>query len=163
VIEYNAAPPPPQFFRDQAARDFARQDVRPAQVRIEHRIDQFVRHLVRALRVRNAGVVDEDRHRTERGLGVRNNRDQILGVRHIEPDRYAGSARGANFCGEFVESLGAAPGQRHFRAGFRQHDREAAAEAGRRAGDEGDLAGQVDVEVGGREVRHVQVTVLFSR
>ena len=70
--------------RDEAAGHLAGQQPRAADVGVEHRVDQLERHLVGPGRVGDAGVVDEDRHQAEGGLGRVDRGDDLRGIGDVE-------------------------------------------------------------------------------
>ena len=133
---------------DQPPRDLAGQHPGPAQIGVEHRVDQFVCHLVSALGVGDAGVVDQNGDGPQRGLHGIHHLQDAGAIGHVEMQLHALAAIGANLLGQRLQTLDAAAGDGDPRAAGRQHPGKATTEPGRRAGDQGDLIGQVDGEMG---------------
>ena len=106
---------------DQPAGHLARQDVRPAQVGVEHLVDELDRHLVGPLGVGDAGVVDEDRDRADRLLGPADGGDDVVGVGHVDPQRNGGAALRRDQLGELGEPVLAPAGGDDRGAGGREH------------------------------------------
>jgi len=90
---------------------------------------------------RDAAALDRDR--AEGVLGGAGGGDDLLGVGHVQYDRYTVAAERLDLGGEFLELVDPAGGHRDVGAGGGQGQREAPPQPRRGAGDQGDLTGQI--------------------
>jgi hypothetical protein len=102
------------------------------------------RHILRALRRRHAGVVDQDVDRADLGLGMGHRRLDRVMVRHVELDDMGVTAGAVQLGPQVLELLDPAPGQHDRRAGRRERARELRAQAAGRACHKGDAPGKID-------------------
>ena len=128
---------------DQTTSHFTGQHKRATQVGIEYPVDEVVRHLVGALGVGNAGVVDENGHRAISVFGLLYYLEDAVVVRHVHGERRGFSACSGDHLPEFIELLVTAPGDDDFCTSCGQHLCKTPAETGGGAGHQSDLAGKI--------------------
>ena len=126
--------------------EFARRQPRAFQIGIDDVVPVFLGMLEKRLRDDDAGIVDEDRQRSEPVFRRRDRIDDALPVGHVAGDRQAGAAIRRDAVRQFGKPVGAARRGRDLGAGGGENFGKVLADAAGRAGDERDLAG--DVEAG---------------
>jgi hypothetical protein len=114
-----------------------------AQVGVNDLVDQFERHLVRALRIGDACVVDKDGDSTERRFGLVDSGNDAVGVSHVNRDAHCLTTISNDGGDQFIEPFLTSTGRNDRCTGSGQHLGEAPAEARCCTRDEGDLTGEV--------------------
>ncbi len=110
----------------------------------DHLPPLILRHIDGAARRRDASIVDQDRDRPERLLGRVEGARHGAAVEHVCPDGSSAAARLLDAGLDLSQPVGAARHQCDRGARVRQHLREAHAQPARRAGDERDLAFEIE-------------------
>ena len=157
---------PPRPAPIHAAADRLGQEEGGLQVDVHHLVPVLLGEVERVGAADDAGVVDQDVDAAERLHAAGTRRRAIGSVRgQVGLDRQEAAARAPATCALGLGRRRAADGD-DVGAGLRQRDGDALAEAGVGAGDEGDLAGEIE-EVGAlagsfqlADVEHVHVGVV---
>ncbi len=130
--------------RDHALGRLLGHEERAAQVGVHHERVILGRDVDQALRGGDTGIVDEDIDGARFRFRMRDGRLDAGEVGYIERHHVRGAAIGFDFGAQFLQAFGAARRQHDLRARLGQHFRKARAEAARCAGNQGNLALEID-------------------
>src|SRR5437763_13506324 len=144
-------------------RNFARREPGAFQVRIDDVIPVFFGVLEERLRHDDAGVVDEDRQWPESILYRPYGCNDAVAVGDVAGERQARAAAALDLARELLQTIGAPRRRRDLRAGRREHLGEMPADAARRAGDQQNLAGNVEARHDDSGVAHDAISFACSR
>ncbi|MHC2512255.1 hypothetical protein ACVII1_007493 [Bradyrhizobium elkanii] len=125
--------------RHHAPRKFGGEEVGALQIRADHGVPIRLGLLGRQFLDRYAGIVDQDRDRTERGFGGVERFRNAGDIRDVHLHRSGAAALGLDLLLEAFQLRGLARGQHHRGAMRRQHAGELPPESLRGAGDEDDF------------------------
>ena len=119
------------------------QQPRRVHVHRHHLIVEFGAELVGACGIGNAGIVDQYRHRPHCGFHHFGKSKALRLIRHIDLEGAGGAAGRSDLGNQRVQLVSPARAQRHAGSGHGQHPGKARAQAGRSAGNDGNLAGKI--------------------
>ena len=130
--------------RNHAPRDRLRDEEAAAQIGVENDVPVVPGDVERGLANVAAGIVDEDVNLAEGGFGLGRHALDALLVAHIKLERDSAAAERFDLGFECSQRLARAAGENKIGSGAGQCAREVLAKAAAGAGDDGDLAGEIE-------------------